>query len=199
MPSSLTTALNLSHNCFSGSILSSSFSSSPGLEILDLSSNNFSGPVPDSLTSLQSLTLLDLSNNNLSGKLPTFHSWVNVKFSGNALLSNSSRKGNRNFTESLNEIDTGFRVALIISFVSGMVASFSLAFLISKCLKKPEVSDVDSGFRDRIISPSVETPSLNRYLEMVRRWQHVARMGGPRQQGRQLTPIERYRAIAFYV
>ncbi|KAF3334159.1 leucine-rich repeat receptor-like protein kinase PXL2 [Carex littledalei] len=93
MPSSLTTALNLSHNCFSGSIPSSSFSKSPQLEILDLSHNNFSGPVPDSLTTLQFLTLLDLSNNNLTGTLPTFDRWVNVIITGNALLSNSSREG----------------------------------------------------------------------------------------------------------
>ncbi|XP_078150821.1 uncharacterized protein LOC144546171 [Carex rostrata] len=121
MPSSLTTALNLSHNCFSGSIPSSSFSKSPQLEILDLSHNNFSGPLPDSLTTLQFLTLLDLSDNNLAGTLPTFHRWVNVIITGNALLSNSSQvsQSKRKMHPSL-DIMLSFELGAFVGIFVGM-------------------------------------------------------------------------------
>ncbi|KAG6531247.1 hypothetical protein ZIOFF_005037 [Zingiber officinale] len=69
MPDSITIALNLSHNLFSGP-LPSSLGELTQLEILDLSNNDFIGEVPKSFANMKSLTLLDLSNNNLSGTLP---------------------------------------------------------------------------------------------------------------------------------
>jgi Leucine-rich repeat (LRR) protein len=154
MPSSLTTALNLSHNCFSGSILSSSFSNSLELEILDLSYNNFSGLVPDSLTTLQSLTLLDLSNNNLSGTLPAFHSWVDVIISGNALLSNSFREENPNFNSSSNSKKNFHKVPVILfSLVGTFVGLLLLAGVIVFALSKRfyRVEDVGLNSDDNTI------------------------------------------------
>ncbi|XP_039154652.1 receptor-like protein 7 [Eucalyptus grandis] len=42
------------------------------LTLIDLSSNNFSGVIPETIGSLQQLELLNLSNNMLSGPLPPF-------------------------------------------------------------------------------------------------------------------------------
>jgi Leucine-rich repeat (LRR) protein len=42
-----------------------------GLKKLNLSNNQFMGPLPHSLGSLKQLTLLDLSHNNLSGTFPS--------------------------------------------------------------------------------------------------------------------------------
>ena len=39
--------------------------------ILNLSRNNFTGPVPESIGQLLNLTVFDLATNLLSGKIPT--------------------------------------------------------------------------------------------------------------------------------
>ncbi|GMP25511.1 hypothetical protein CsSME_00002341 [Camellia sinensis var. sinensis] len=66
--------LYLSKNDFYGEIPSqlagSLCSSSNGLVELDLSFNNLSGSVPDSLGSCSAMESLDISNNNFSGELP---------------------------------------------------------------------------------------------------------------------------------
>ncbi|KAL6964038.1 hypothetical protein U1Q18_035091 [Sarracenia purpurea var. burkii] len=61
--------LDLSENNFSGPI-PSSLSSLPNLQSLVLHSNSFSGSIPPSITNLVSLKSLDLSRNSLSGFLP---------------------------------------------------------------------------------------------------------------------------------
>lgn len=61
-------SINLSSNQLSGEIPSDIFSSSNSLRFLNLSNNNFTGPVP--IGSLSRLEILDLSNNMLSGKIP---------------------------------------------------------------------------------------------------------------------------------
>ncbi|KAJ4819070.1 Leucine-rich repeat receptor-like protein kinase family protein [Rhynchospora pubera] len=136
MPVHLTTALNLSHNSFSGPILSSSFIKSSELEVLDLSQNNFSGQVPESLTYLQFLTLLDLSNNNLSGTLPTFHNWVKVISTGNAFLSNSTQEPNSdsNYSHSKKKVNTN--LAILFSILGAFVGLLLLAGLIVCALSK---------------------------------------------------------------
>ncbi|PQQ00111.1 LRR receptor-like serine/threonine-protein kinase GSO2 [Prunus yedoensis var. nudiflora] len=73
IPSVLSTAsyLDLSHNKLSESISFLCSSAAISLSFLDLSSNNFSGQVPDCLTYVENLVMLDLSFNALSGKIPT--------------------------------------------------------------------------------------------------------------------------------
>ncbi|XP_021800417.1 LRR receptor-like serine/threonine-protein kinase GSO1 [Prunus avium] len=73
IPSVLSTAsyLDLSHNKLSESISFLCSSAAISLSFLDLSSNNFSGQVPDCLTHVEYLVMLDLSFNALSGKIPT--------------------------------------------------------------------------------------------------------------------------------
>lgn len=61
--------LNLSHNCFIGSI-SDDIQVLTDLEELNLSSNNLTGRIPSTMISLQSLRILDLHSNNLTGDLP---------------------------------------------------------------------------------------------------------------------------------
>ncbi|KAL2555716.1 Leucine-rich repeat protein kinase family protein [Forsythia ovata] len=50
------------------------------LEFLDLSANNFSGQIPNSIGSLQSLIELNLSKNQFMGSLPdSFMNCINLK------------------------------------------------------------------------------------------------------------------------
>ncbi|XP_019100786.1 PREDICTED: receptor like protein 30-like [Camelina sativa] len=58
--------LNLSHNNFTSSPLSSEFSHLNKLEVLSLSSNGFTGQVPSSYSNLTLLTKLDISHNELT-------------------------------------------------------------------------------------------------------------------------------------
>ncbi|KAL5786264.1 hypothetical protein ACOSQ2_008656 [Xanthoceras sorbifolium] len=60
--------INLSSNRLSGEIPHDLFSSSTSLRYLNLSNNNFTGPIPSGSNSR--LESLDLSNNMLSGKIP---------------------------------------------------------------------------------------------------------------------------------
>ena len=118
MPTSLT-VLNLSNNLLSGSI-PSQFGHLLQLETLDLSDNALTGEVPSSLAQLQVLNLLVLSDNLLSGTLPQFAQNVTVNIAGNKdMLVRNGR-------------DFGKFDALIMfsTFVSGFIASFSLASLI---------------------------------------------------------------------
>ncbi|KAJ1685876.1 hypothetical protein LUZ63_017266 [Rhynchospora breviuscula] len=132
MPVSLTTALNLSHNSFSGPIPSSSFINSRELEVLDLSGNNFSGLVPDSLTNLQFLTILNLSNNNLSGTLPNFRSWVNVIITGNALLSREATNSDHPYSKK----KANFSLAILFSVLGAFFGLLLFAGLIVLSLSK---------------------------------------------------------------
>ncbi|KVH87764.1 Leucine-rich repeat-containing protein [Cynara cardunculus var. scolymus] len=84
LPTKLQIALNLSRNDFEGP-LPSALSELQALEVLDLSNNGFSGGIPSFLGRMPSLTLLLLSNNNLTGTIPTFGSNVIVSTDGNSL------------------------------------------------------------------------------------------------------------------
>lgn len=74
-------AIDISHNQLFGHLpswtfriglqsLSLSGNNYHGLEVLDLSSNAFSGELPSGIGGLSSLQLLNISNNNLSGSVP---------------------------------------------------------------------------------------------------------------------------------
>ncbi|EOA32750.1 hypothetical protein CARUB_v10016055mg [Capsella rubella] len=62
--------LDLSHNQFEGPIDFGNTSSSSMLKQLDLSHNNFGGSVPKSISKLGNLFSLDLSHNNFGGPVP---------------------------------------------------------------------------------------------------------------------------------
>ncbi|CAL9757967.1 unnamed protein product [Musa acuminata subsp. burmannicoides] len=62
--------LDLSNNSFSGTISLAIFMNLPFLLYLSLSENNLSGEIPFSICQLLGLTTLDLSKNMLSGELP---------------------------------------------------------------------------------------------------------------------------------
>ncbi|KAM1456912.1 hypothetical protein ACFX13_035001 [Malus domestica] len=98
MPMNLQIALNLSSNLFQGPI-PETLSRLSGLEILDLSNNKFSGEIPDFLTRMLTLTQLLLSNNELSGEIPDFPSWVMVDASGNEGVTNRTRRSTPPQTE----------------------------------------------------------------------------------------------------
>uniref|UniRef100_A0ACD5Z8D2 Uncharacterized protein n=1 Tax=Avena sativa TaxID=4498 RepID=A0ACD5Z8D2_AVESA len=63
--------IDLSSNAFSGLIPENLQDIAPNLWQLDLSSNMFSGHIPRSLSKLTKLFILDLSKNNLTGGIPT--------------------------------------------------------------------------------------------------------------------------------
>ncbi|XP_058188127.1 MDIS1-interacting receptor like kinase 2-like [Rhododendron vialii] len=85
MPQSLVIALNLSSNQFEG-LIPETLSRLNGLELLDLSNNSFTGQIPDSFVTMESLTQLVLSNNRLFGLIPNFRSYVSVYTTGNTGL-----------------------------------------------------------------------------------------------------------------
>ncbi|GLJ09834.1 hypothetical protein SUGI_0116690 [Cryptomeria japonica] len=65
------TTLNLSSNRISGQIPSSGFASCSALTFLSLDRNNFTGPLPLSLSNCTALKILDLSENELIGPIPS--------------------------------------------------------------------------------------------------------------------------------
>ncbi|XP_076891222.1 uncharacterized protein LOC143542542 [Bidens hawaiensis] len=89
LPIKLQIALNLSRNNFNGPI-PESISRIQSLEILDLSNNQFSGIIPSFLTGMRSLTQILLSNNQLSGSVPQISTNVIFSYEGNINLSNTT-------------------------------------------------------------------------------------------------------------
>lgn len=85
--SSLVT-LDLSHNQFDNSLIATQLFGLRDLVFLDLSDNNFHGPIPDAIQNWTSVRHLDLSSNYLSDLLPD---WLN-KFSRLEYLSLSSNR-----------------------------------------------------------------------------------------------------------
>lgn len=79
-------ALDLSHNQFDNSLIATQLYGLCNLVFLDLSDNNFHGPIPDTIQNCTSLRHLDLSSNHFSYLLPD---WLN-KFSRLEYLSLSS-------------------------------------------------------------------------------------------------------------
>ncbi|KAL5753223.1 hypothetical protein ACOSQ2_023730 [Xanthoceras sorbifolium] len=63
--------LTLTDNSFKGALSSQSLSPCSHLQVLELSSNEFNGELPDLSREFGSLHVLDLSNNNFSGDIPT--------------------------------------------------------------------------------------------------------------------------------
>ncbi|KAK4275991.1 hypothetical protein QN277_018995 [Acacia crassicarpa] len=79
---------SVSNNKFSGDVNSFLFCNASSLEILNLSHNNLSGPIPQCLVVLPNLSVLDLQMNVFSGTLPN-------KFSKNNVLQTLHFNSNR--------------------------------------------------------------------------------------------------------
>ncbi|KAI3685230.1 hypothetical protein L6452_34468 [Arctium lappa] len=84
LPTKLQIALNLSRNNFEGP-LPPALSKLQALEVLDLSNNRFSGGIPSFFARMPSLTQVLFSNNKLTGLIPQFGSSVIVSTDGNNL------------------------------------------------------------------------------------------------------------------
>ncbi|XP_050213927.1 LRR receptor-like serine/threonine-protein kinase GSO1 [Mercurialis annua] len=152
MPPKLQISLNLSSNLFRGPI-PNTLSHLRDLEILDLSNNSFSGEIPTFLTGLGSLTQLVLSNNQLSGTIPNFQKWVSVSYGGNAGLVNATKTNNSpGHAQKKNSV----AVPVIVSVVSAVLAVgvvAAVAFLFSRRFLK--VNDQPSQFGEDFASPQV--------------------------------------------
>lgn len=102
--------LNLSSNEFRGAI-PEFWGSTASLRILDLSNNGLSGEIPEELNRLVSLAFLNLSNNDLEGSLPhgrVRDSFNATSFGGNdKLCGYPTNKPCANNIRSLNEISPG--------------------------------------------------------------------------------------------
>ncbi|KAJ4751801.1 Leucine-rich repeat protein kinase family protein [Rhynchospora pubera] len=205
IPSQLSNLTNLSYLYLNGNNLSGSIppqlSNLTNLLYLYLNGNNLRGSIPSTLTSMSSLWDLQLGDNKLSGTIPLMAPLMEtLNLSHNyfdgpiPLISNYFSSGleivdlsHNNFSgslpislarlQNLRLLDLSYN-NLSGSFVNGMVASFSLVFIITTCLKKPESTESDGSHPQRTTRPSVETPSLDRYLEWYKRWQHAARVEG---------------------
>ncbi|MFS7952633.1 putative non-specific serine/threonine protein kinase [Helianthus anomalus] len=131
LPANLQIALNLSSNNFEGPI-PDSLSRLQALEVMDLSNNRFSGAIPSNLTQMGSLTHILLSNNLLTGVVPRFNSHVIVSYGGNINLSypppkpSVDKKNNSRVSVGIVVASTAAVVTLIICYTP----------LIVKCYKE---------------------------------------------------------------
>ncbi|KAF4368206.1 hypothetical protein F8388_022839 [Cannabis sativa] len=127
MPPNLQIALNLSSNRFEGPI-PQTLTGLSGLEVLDISDNNFSGDIPESFTRMGSLTQLLLSNNNLSGVIPKFNSWVIVDTKGNGNLINVTEPTTSH--PSRKKISVVVIILLVLASVFSVGATFVFTLLL---------------------------------------------------------------------
>ncbi|KAG5544667.1 hypothetical protein RHGRI_017191 [Rhododendron griersonianum] len=111
MPQRLQIALNLSSNQFEG-LIPETLSRLNVLEVLDLSNNSFTGQIPDSFVTMESLTQLVLSNNRLFGLIPKFPSYVSVNTTGNTGLIEPTTPSP---TQPKKRVTVGFVVAVTIA------------------------------------------------------------------------------------
>uniref|UniRef100_A0ACD5VY05 Uncharacterized protein n=1 Tax=Avena sativa TaxID=4498 RepID=A0ACD5VY05_AVESA len=97
------TGLDLSSNNFSGPIPPDISRQMPYLTSLDLSYNSFSGSIPQNISNMIYLSVLNLQQNQLSGPIPAefnFLTWLTTFNVANNLLSGPIPSLLRNFTAS---------------------------------------------------------------------------------------------------
>ncbi|GJU68616.1 leucine-rich repeat receptor-like tyrosine-protein kinase PXC3, partial [Tanacetum coccineum] len=135
LPTKLQIALNLSHNNFGGPI-PNVISRLQSLEVLDLSNNKFSGDFPDFLRQMGSLTEINVSNNMLTGSVPQFRPNVNVLIGGNKNLSFSTPDPSsipaRKNTKPVS-------VAIIVASTAAVVALVIVVCAVVALVSTPEV------------------------------------------------------------
>ncbi|KAM1862343.1 hypothetical protein ACFX14_002821 [Malus domestica] len=153
MPMSLQIALNLSSNLFQGPIPETLWRLR-GLEILDLSNNKFSGEIPDFLTRLGTLTQLSLSNNELSGEIPEFHSWVMVDTSGNKALINRTTI---NTPPQLEKKKKSYAATIVLAVVAAAVVAFGAISIVAVSISRQNyrVNDEQVQTEEELAVPEV--------------------------------------------
>jgi len=136
--SALQIALNLSHNNLSGTI-PDSLGSLQMLESLYLNDNQLVGEIPSSIGELPSLLTCNVSNNKLIGAVPdttTFRKMDLTNFAGNNGL---CRVGTNHCHPSLGSshhakpVKDGLSREKIVSIVSGVIGFVSLIFIVCIC------------------------------------------------------------------
>ncbi|KAM1232985.1 hypothetical protein EV1_002662 [Malus domestica] len=152
MPTNLQIALNLSSNHFQGPI-PETLSSLSVLEILDLSNNKFSGKIPDFLTKLGTLTQLSLSNNELSGEIPTFSSWVMVDTNGNKDLHNRTI----NTPPQLEKKKKSYAATIVLAVVAAAVVAFGAITIVAASISRQNyrVNDEQVQTEEELAVPEV--------------------------------------------
>ncbi|XP_015579434.1 leucine-rich repeat receptor-like tyrosine-protein kinase PXC3 isoform X2 [Ricinus communis] len=116
---------------------------------LNLSSNLFQGPIPNTLSQLKDLEILDLSNNKFS----EFQTWVALNASGNAGLINATKP---NTSAELGEKRNSAAVAVILSVVSAVLAVGVVAIVALTFSRRfPKVNDQPSQSGEDLPAPQV--------------------------------------------
>ncbi|KAI8533899.1 hypothetical protein RHMOL_Rhmol10G0046400 [Rhododendron molle] len=136
-------ALNLSSNQFEG-LLPDTLSRLTGLEVLDLSNNKFTGKILDSIAQMGSLTQLVLSNNRLSGLIPFFPAY------GLKVLDLSNNRFTGNIPDSFGTMESLTQLVLSNNRLSGLIPKF-----------RPHVSVDTTGNAD-LIEPTRQSPTRKR-------------------------------------
>ncbi|KAI4339677.1 hypothetical protein MLD38_024590 [Melastoma candidum] len=154
-PQSLQIVLNLSSNQFEGPI-PKTLSQLVNLEVLDLSDNQFSGPVPNFLTQLSALTQIILSNNQLSGIIPNFRAGVVVDYLGNKDL----RKRPSPSTPTSGKKKPVALVVLIL--LSSVVLAVTVALLVVAAVSRRfyRINDEQLSSQENIPLPQVVESNL---------------------------------------
>ncbi|XP_039800173.1 putative leucine-rich repeat receptor-like protein kinase At2g19210 [Panicum virgatum] len=147
------TSLNLSFSGLNGDISSSSFANLKAVQYIDLSHNNLTGSVPDSLSQLSSLTVLDLTGNKLSGSIPsgllrrTQDGSLNLRYGDNPNLCTDGKSCQTTKTKSKLAIYIAVPVVLVVVIVSVVVV------LLCFCRRKKR------GPSSNSVKPQNETPA----------------------------------------
>lgn len=126
------TSLDLSLNNLSGDI-PQSMCNLTGLMVLDLSSNHLKGPIPTALGSLNFLSEFNVSNNDLEGPIPSggqFSTFSKSSFDGNPKLCGSIL-GRPCHSEKVHpaSIPSARQTADKVSFVIGFSVFFGIGVL----------------------------------------------------------------------
>ncbi|KAI8533882.1 hypothetical protein RHMOL_Rhmol10G0044800 [Rhododendron molle] len=141
MPQSLQIALNLSSNQFEG-LIPETLSRLNGLIVLDLSNNRLTGKIPDSLVNMRNLAQLMLSNNMLFGLIPVFPPYVSVDTTRNTNLLDPTIPSPTQKSKTTLDV---FVIVLMVA--TGCIAPAAVGnFLIPYVNERPNIHGLFAGF-----------------------------------------------------
>ncbi|XP_047319999.1 pollen receptor-like kinase 1 isoform X2 [Impatiens glandulifera] len=152
----------LSHNKFSGEILPDAFTGMKSLKKVHLGYNDFTGPIPWSLSILPKLIELTLEDNKFNGYLPEFKvsklKYLNVSYNdlqgpipaSLSTLNATSFAGNVRLCglplkpcSALKKLTTGMMVIVIIAVAAALSAIAVVIVILNR--RKPTATDRESG------------------------------------------------------